>query len=382
MLVPEGFLFSAVSCGIKKEGKLDLGLIFCNTQGTSWGAFTKNVVKAAPVILGKKLIKEPITKGILVNSGVANACTGEEGLKRAQKLLFETSKLLEISENQLLPASTGVIGDQLPLEKIIPKISELIANLSSENYLLFSQAIMTTDTFPKIVSRETSEGIRILGIAKGAGMIAPNMATMLAFILTDGEVPKNQLKKFLPKIVERSFNNICVDGDMSTNDTVYILSSNLKNIKNWKNFENLCLEVAKELAYLIVRDGEGASKIIKIKIKGSKSKKEAKKLAQAVANSLLVKTAFYGEDPNWGRILAALGKTEVRFDPKEVEIYLNGIPWIKNFEVISKENVIKKEMKKYELELLVNLKMGKVSYELVTCDLTEEYIRINAQYRS
>ncbi|MCS7278708.1 MAG: bifunctional glutamate N-acetyltransferase/amino-acid acetyltransferase ArgJ [Thermodesulfobacteriaceae bacterium] len=382
MLVPEGFLFSAVSCGIKKEGKLDLGLIFCNAEGTSWGVFTKNVVKAAPVILGKKLIKEPITKGILVNSGVANACTGEEGLKRAQKLLSETSKFLGISEKQLLPASTGIIGDQLPLEKILPKIPELIANLSSENPLLFSQAIMTTDTFPKIVSKETKEGIRILGIAKGAGMIAPNMATMLAFILTDGEVPKNQFKKLLPKIVDQSFNTITVDGDMSTNDTVYILSSNLKNIKNWKNFENLCLEVAKELAHLIVRDGEGASKIIKIKIKGSKSKKEAKKLAQAVANSPLVKTAFYGEDPNWGRILAALGKTEVRFDPEKVEIYLNGIPWIKNFKVINKESVIKEEMKKYKLELLVKLKMGKVSYELVTCDLTEEYIKINAQYRS
>lgn len=382
MLIPEGFLFSAVSCGIKKENQLDLGLIFCEREGTSWGVFTKNTVKSAPVILGKKLIKEPVTRGILVNSGIANACTGEEGLKRAYILLSEVSKLLKVSEKSLLPASTGVIGEQLPLEKILPKLSELVAGLSFKNYLLFAQSIMTTDTFPKVVSEETEEGIRILGIAKGAGMIAPNMATMLAFLLTDGEIPKNQLKKFLPKIVEESFNAICVDGDTSTNDTVYVLSSNVKTVKNWKNFEKVFIEIAKKLAYLIIKDGEGASKVIKVKIKGAHTKEEAKKFAQAVASSPLVKTAFYGEDPNWGRIFSALGKTGISFNPEKVEIYLNEKPWIKNLKMVNKEELIKKEMKKYELELLINLKLGKINYELLTCDLTEEYVKINAHYRS
>jgi len=241
---------------------------------------------------------------------------------------------------------------------------------------------MTTDTFPKVVFRKTEEGIIILGIAKGAGMIAPNMATMLAFILTDARVSKDYLKKQFPKIVEQSFNRISVDGDISTNDAVYMLCSNLKEVKNWKNFNKLCLEVAKELAYLIIKDGEGASKIIKIIIKGAKTKKDAKIFATSIANSLLVKTAFYGEDPNWGRIFSALGKNGIKFNPEEIEIYLNGIPWIANLKPVKDENKIKEEMKKNEIELLIKFKQGKLSYEILTTDLTEEYIKINAHYRT
>lgn len=382
MFVPERFLFAGISCGIKKENKLDLGLIYSSQKLTAWGVFTVNTVKAAPVLLGKKFIKEKEIHGIIANSGIANACTGEEGIKRALTILKEVAKTFKISYKSLLPASTGIIGEQLPLEKILPNIPRLISNLSAQNYIQFAKAIMTTDTFPKIVSRKTEEGIIIFGIAKGAGMIAPNMATMLAFILTDAEVSKDYLKKLLPKIVEQSFNRITIDGDTSTNDTVYMLCSNLKKVKNWEKFENHCLEVAKELAYLIVKDGEGASKVIKVIIRGAQTKNEAKMFAVSVANSPLVKTAFYGEDPNWGRIFSALGKTGIKFNPEKVEIYLNRIPWIVNLKTVKDEDKIKKEMRKPEIELCIKLNQGKMSYEVLTTDLTEEYIRINAHYRT
>ncbi|MEZ0343299.1 MAG: bifunctional glutamate N-acetyltransferase/amino-acid acetyltransferase ArgJ [Caldimicrobium sp.] len=382
MNVPEGFLFSGVASGIRKKGRLDLGLIYCEEKGVSWGIFTKNSVKAAPVIIGKKHIKNPVTRAILVNSGIANACTGREGLERAERILKALSEHLSIKTEEILPASTGVIGEQLPEERIIASLPELVKRLSPSGYADFAQAIMTTDTFPKMVSKVTQDGVVILGIAKGAGMIAPNMATMLAFILTDGKIDKEDLKRLLSKAVEESFNRITVDGDTSTNDTVYALSSQKKEIKAWEDFSKKFQDVLYELSKMIVKDGEGASKVIKIVVKGAKTKKEAKILSQDVANSPLVKTAFYGEDPNWGRIMAALGKRGISLDPEEVEIYLNGIPWIKNLIPQTKEEILKREMQKNEIELLIKLKRGKQSYWILTCDLTEEYIRINASYRS
>ncbi len=382
MNVPEGFLFSGVASGIRKKGRLDLGLIYCEEKGVSWGIFTKNSVKAAPVIIGKKHIKNPVTRAILVNSGIANACTGREGLERAERILKALSEHLSIKTEEILPASTGVIGEQLPEERIIASLPELVKRLSPSGYADFAQAIMTTDTFPKMVSKVTQDGVVILGIAKGAGMIAPNMATMLAFILTDGKIDKEDLKRLLSKAVEESFNRITVDGDTSTNDTVYALSSQKKEIKAWEDFSKKFQDVLYELSKMIVKDGEGASKVIKIVVKGAKTKEEAKILSQDVANSPLVKTAFYGEDPNWGRIMAALGKRGISLDPEEVEIYLNGIPWIKNLIPQTEEEILKKEMQKNEIELLIKLKRGKQSYWILTCDLTEEYIRINASYRS
>ncbi|WP_028841593.1 bifunctional glutamate N-acetyltransferase/amino-acid acetyltransferase ArgJ [Thermodesulfobacterium hveragerdense] len=382
MKTPEGFLFSAVKCGIKKPDRFDLGLIYSPNRLTAWGVFTQNTVQAAPVVLGKKLIKEETLHGVVVNSGVANACTGEEGIQRATKLLEEVAKGLGVSLRSLLPASTGVIGEQLPLEKMLPKVSELLSTLSPERYSDFTKAIMTTDTFPKIAYRSLENGISILGIAKGAGMIAPNMATMLGFILTDAKVSKDTLKKVLPKIVDHSFNQITVDGDTSTNDTVYMLCSNQKDLKNWEDFEKACLEVAQELAYLIVKDGEGASKVIKIMVKGAKTKEDAKTFAFSVANSPLVKTAIYGEDANWGRIFAALGKTTIPFDFEKVEIYLNGIPWVKNLQVITDEEILRKELQKEVVEIQIKLKEGKKGFEVWASDLTEEYIKINAHYRT
>lgn len=382
MEAPQGFLFSAIACGIRKKDRLDLGLIFCEERATSAGVFTKNTVKAVPVLLGKKYIKESSTRAILVNSGVANACTGTEGFLRAEKILEELSQILGVKKKEILPASTGVIGEQLPVERIGPKLSELARQLSPDNYISFARAIMTTDTFPKVTFRKTEDGIVILGIAKGAGMIAPNMATMLAFILTDGRVGKVDLQKLLVRAVDESFNRITVDGDMSTNDTVYALASNRKDINDWKEFESHFVEICKELALMIVRDGEGASKVIKIIVKGARTKKEAELLARAVADSPLVKTAFYGADPNWGRIFSALGKTQIPFDPEEVDIYLNNIPWVQTLRPVTEEEILRKEMNKEMIELVINLKRGRQKSWVMTCDLTEEYIKINASYRS
>ncbi|MGC9109687.1 MAG: bifunctional glutamate N-acetyltransferase/amino-acid acetyltransferase ArgJ [Caldimicrobium sp.] len=382
MNIPQGFLFAGVSAGIRKEGRLDLGLIFCEEKGISWGVFTKNTVKAAPVLIGKKHIKNLVTRAILVNSGIANACTGKEGLERTERVLKALSDLLSIKKEEILPASTGIIGEQLPEEKIIAKLPDLVKKLSPSNYADFAKAIMTTDTFPKISSQLTGDGIAILGIAKGAGMIAPHMATMLAFILTDAKIDKKDLQTLLLKAVEESFNRITVDSDTSTNDTVYALASGKKEIGNWEEFCEKFQRVLYELSYMIVKDGEGASKVIKVIVKGAKTKEEAKNLSQAVANSPLVKTAFYGGDPNWGRILAALGKTQILFDPEEIEIYLNGIPWIKKLKPQSEEEVLKNELRKNDIELLIKLKRGKQNYWMLTCDLTEEYIKINASYRS
>ncbi len=382
MFIPLGFKFSALPCGIRKKDKLDLGLIYCEGRGNSWGVFTKNSQKAAPVLIGMKHIKNSSTKAILVNSGVANACTGKEGINRAYAVLEGLSKILKIQKEEILPASTGVIGDPLPVEKILPNLPKLVEELAEEKYSSFAMAIMTTDTFPKIVSKKTKEGIHILGIAKGAGMIAPNMATMLGFILTDAQLTKEELKRLLQRGVEKSFNRITVDGDTSTNDTVYALSSGVKKLEKIEDFSVNFFKVLEELAYLIVKDGEGASKVIKISVRGAKSKSEAEVLARSVAESPLVKTAFYGEDPNWGRIFSALGKTKIPFEAEEVELILNGKPWIKELKFITPEEEIKRELRKSDIDLQIRLKRGKQSYSLLTCDFTEEYIKINASYRS
>lgn len=382
MFIPEGFKFSAIACGIRKRDKLDLGLIYCEEKGTAWGLFTENTQKAAPVVIGKRYLKNLSHRAIIVNSGVANACTGKEGINRAESILEELSRILKINKEEILPASTGVIGEQLPTEKILPRLPQLVQGLSKENYLAFAQAIMTTDTFPKIVSKQTLEGISILGIAKGAGMIAPKMATMLAFVLTDASLTKEDLKRYLSKAVNESFNRITVDGDTSTNDTIYALTSGKREVKNIEGFYESFLSVLKELSLLIVKDAEGASKVIKIWVKGAKTKREAERLARSVAESPLVKTAFYGEDPNWGRIMAAMGKTGIPFEAEEVEIELNGLPWIRNLTCVSEEKLIKKELSKTEIELLIKLKQGTQNYWVLTCDLTEDYIKINSAYRS
>ncbi len=392
MELPKGFLFNALSAGIKKDG-LDLGLIWTQKEALAAATFTQNIVKAAPVILGQNIIaqKKPV-RGILVNSGCANACTGEAGLKDAQEILETLAKVAGVSKDAFLPASTGVIGERLPVAEIKTRLESLYSGLAAEKYEALAQAMMTTDTFPKITSRKlklsSGESGILLGFAKGAGMIAPHMATMLAFILTDLKGEADYFQKTLREVVKHSFNCITVDGDTSTNDTVYLLANGLagriSTLKDQEAFQKSLLDLCQELAYFIVKDGEGATKLVHIQVKGARTQAKAYTLARVIANSLLVKTAFFGEDPNWGRILAAMGRAGVNFDPYQIDIYINQIQIVKNGLGRGKETekLAHEEMKKKEFILTIRLKEGNSSAEIMTCDLSYDYVKINAEYRT
>jgi glutamate N-acetyltransferase/amino-acid N-acetyltransferase len=392
-MAPKGFLFNAVACGLKKEGRLDLGLIYCPEGAVCAGVFTQNAVKAAPVLLGEEVVKKGRAWGILVNSGCANACTGEAGLKDARTLLTALAEELGKEPSELLPASTGVIGARLPVEKMLAKLPALVQDLTPKRFTEVARAMMTTDTFPKVVKRTISlggESACVLGLAKGAGMIAPNMATMLAFILTDARIAPADLKTLLREAVSLSFNRITVDGDTSTNDTVYALASGAAGLvcapgsPGFKTLEEAFFEVCRELAYLIVKDGEGAKKTVRIRVSGCRTEKEALILARTVANSLLVKTALFGEDPNWGRILAAMGRSEVPFDPYKVDIAIGPVKIVENGLGLGDdaEKEAHRIMTQKEFEVLITLKEGDKEADVLTCDLSYDYVRINAEYRT
>ncbi len=389
--MPKGFLFNAVSAGIKAPGRLDLGLIFSERPSVAVGTFTTNLVKAAPVLIGQSRLPSSSVRGILVNSGCANACTGSLGLEDAERLLKEAARLLAVEEKELLPASTGVIGERLPLGKMLSVLPELVSGLSADKVEPLAQAIMTTDTFPKVAERVLPLGsseVRLLGIAKGAGMIAPHMATMLAFILTDAQIPAPVWQDLLREAVNLSFNRITVDGDMSTNDTVYALANGASGLplgsQDLAQFSRLLKELCQELAYLIVKDGEGATKTVRIRVCGAEDEEKALTMARTVANSLLVKTAFFGEDPNWGRILAALGRSGVEFDPYQVDLFFDEVCLVKNGLSRGKEAEAKayEIMKKREFTLTILLKRGNADAEVWTSDLSYEYVKINAEYRT
>ncbi len=380
-----------MAAGIKASGQLDFGLIYCEEPAVGAGVFTTNLVKAAPVLLGRQRVPSGHVQGVVANSGCANACTGEAGLRDAERLLAETGRLLKVAPEDLLPASTGVIGERLPLEKMLAALPELVSGLSPEKAPSFARAIMTTDTFPKVAERVLSlpQGeVRLLGIAKGAGMIAPNMATMLGFILTDARLEESELEGILRSAVETSFNRITVDGDTSTNDTVYALASGASGCALGgtarEDFVRLFNEVCQELAYLIVKDGEGATKTVRIRVEGAANEEEALLMARTVANSLLVKTAFFGEDPNWGRVLAALGRSGASFDPYEVDLFIDDVAIVRNGLSLGKEAEERahRVMQKSEFTLTILLKQGKAVAEMLTCDLSYDYVKINAEYRT
>jgi len=386
-----GFLFSAGLAKIKKARGTDLGLIAATRPCVVAGVFTKNRVQAAPVILCKKRVRSGTAQAIIVNSGNANACTGARGIQDAATICGRVAQELGISERLVLPASTGVIGIPLPLEKILGAVPDLVQRASPARAPEVARAIMTTDTFPKIVAlRELVAGnpIHMCGIAKGAGMIMPNMATMLAFILTDAAPTVSVLRHLVRQHVASTFNSISVDGDMSTNDTLMVLASGASSVRiahlstpAGKVFSHLLHEVMQQLARMIVQDGEGATKLITIQVTGARSNAEAKKAALAVANSCLVKTAFFGEDFNWGRIMAALGRSGARFDMERVDIFFNGIQAVRDGQGIEAAAPrILPMLAKKEIMLSIDLKQGKQQSQVLTCDLSTDYVRINASY--
>ncbi len=387
-----GFSFSGVVSGLKKNSQKDLGLIYSEVPASIAGVFTKNRVQAAPVILDRERIKKGLCRAVIVNSGSANCCTGDQGMKDAISEAKLAAYGLNIAEDLVLVASTGVIGKPLALDKIKPAVPELIKSLSTGGINDFAQAIMTTDTIPKIVSRNGNiggSGFNITGVAKGAGMICPDMATMLCFVCTDAEASPGYLKEALASSVEKSFNRITIDGDTSTNDTVLIMANGMsgasvKSRSEKEYFRELLDEVLKALAKMVVKDGEGATKLVDVIVEGAASGSDAEKIAKTIANSNLVKTALFGEDTNWGRILAAAGRSGAEFDPGLADIYFDDVLMVKNGMGCgdAAEMEATKVLKKPEFAITVDLKTGDGKASVLTCDFSIDYVKINADYRS
>ena len=389
-----GFQFSGVSAGIKKDGKRDLGLIYSEVPARVAGLFTTNKVKAAPVQLDITRIKKGLCQAIVVNSGNANACTGRQGLRDAKRVSSLIAKQLGIDERLVFPSSTGVIGTPLPVEKIEGGIPELMNNLSAEGWMKTVEAMMTTDTFPKIegaTCRIKGKQVKLCGMIKGAGMIRPDLATMLSFLITDANIKASLLQQMLEKAAEVSYNRITIDGETSTNDTVLLLANGKaghpilnRMDRDGEVFQSMLLKVCQNLAESVVKDGEGATKLIEILIQGARNKEDAKQAAYAIAHSPLVKTAFFGEDANWGRILCALGYSGVQINPNRIDLFFDKVPIVKNgIGVGSKlEEKASQILKKKSFKVIVDLHQGKSQFSVLTTDLSIDYVKINASYRS
>jgi len=343
-----GFEFAAARAGLRGRDGLDVGLIVCRQEAAAAAVFTTNLVQAAPVILGRERIKSGRLRAVLVNSAIANACTGDEGMANAERCAALTAGALDVDEETVLVSSTGVIGEQLEMARFETVIPELAAGLSPDALPEVARAVMTTDTVPKISTRKArfgaaGEEVKISGIAKGAGMIMPNMATMLSFIMTDANISPALLRALLPVAVEQSFNRITVDGDTSTNDTVILMASGRSGGREINDldspeaavFAGMLNEITRDLALQIVADGEGATKLVTIQVRGALTDAEAELAARTVADSALVKTAFFGSDPNWGRIMAALGRSGAAFNPAETVISVGNSELIKEGRLVS-----------------------------------------------
>ena len=384
---PHGFRAGAARCGIKKEG-LDLALVVSDTPAISAGVFTTNRCCAAPVKLSRSHVNSKHVQAILANSGNANAATGEEGYRAAVCCAEEAAYRLGCSPTEVLVASTGVIGVPLPTDRIVGALDKLVGGLAREGGRDAAEAILTTDTCAKEQACECALSggvVRLGGIAKGAGMIMPNMATMLAFITTDAEVERHQIQRMLRAAVDASFNKITVDGDTSTNDCVFLLANGNSGVKVTEDdepaFEQAIEQICVELAKLIVRDGEGATKFVAVEVEGCASEGDADAIARTIANSPLVKTALYGSHPNWGRIIAAAGRAGVAFDADNLDVYLNGILVVKGgVRADADMDMLKSALARAEIEIRVVLSEGEARATVWTCDLSHKYIDINVAY--
>ncbi|MDR2401395.1 MAG: bifunctional glutamate N-acetyltransferase/amino-acid acetyltransferase ArgJ [Deferribacteraceae bacterium] len=386
-----GFRAAAAAADIKgkNSGKLDFALLVSDEACETAALFTTNRVKAAPIQYSANLIKGGAKFfGVAANSGNANACSGKAGLSVCAEIVSAAEKAAGLNAGSLLAASTGVIGVPLPSEKMLKKIPLLVGNLDDENGRAFAEAIMTTDTVSKefAVLCNTESGVYVIGgAAKGVGMLEPALATMLVFITTDADLPQSRLQTALEKAAALSFNAITVDGDMSTNDTVYLFANAMSGIKpDLFQFEEALIYVCKKLALMLVKDGEGAKKLVTVKVCGAKDDRQAKLCAKKIANSPLVKTMFAGEDPNWGRLVAAAGASGAEFEPDNISVRFDGLLYVANGELVdpSLERKAISVMKKPEYLIEIDLKAGSSEFTCYSCDLTKEYIAINADYRS
>tara|TARA_B100000700_G_scaffold163320_1_gene180748 strand:- start:228 stop:1409 length:1182 start_codon:yes stop_codon:yes gene_type:complete len=391
MIKVKGFKFSGISAGLKKSNNKDLGLIFSEKKCIAHAIFTQNKVVAAPITIGRKIIKKKSIQSIVVNSGSANACTGEEGIVATNKVLDCIASLTNMKSDNFFPSSTGIIGSQLDYKAINKNIPKLIKSLSDKGYKDFAEAITTTDKFLKISHKRIKIGgnfYNFLGIAKGAGMIHPNMATMLCFFLTDLKFEPQIFKTIINEATKKSFNSISVDGDMSTNDTVIGLSNGMggdatikKSHKSLPTVSKAINEIFYELASLIVKDAEGGSKFCRINVSGTKSEKSANIIARKVANSLLFKTALFGSDPNWGRIIAAIGSVNIKYiNQHKIDISIGKHFLVKNGIGCKKTKIINQLMKKKDIIININLNSGKHSSYMLTNDIGIKYVKFNSYY--
>ncbi|TVM16192.1 bifunctional ornithine acetyltransferase/N-acetylglutamate synthase [Oceanidesulfovibrio indonesiensis] len=393
--IPKGFSFGAMSAGFKNSLKYDLGVVLCETEAPAAGVFTQNAFPAAPVQVARDMLAGRKTaRAVCINSGQANAATGDRGMVDCRLSLEMLGDALGIPEESILPASTGVIGVPMDMAKWRDAAPELAGRMGKSSPMDFARAIMTTDAFPKVAWANISglpgsEGpVRVLGFAKGAGMICPNMATMLSVVLTDAEVEPALLREVLAESVSLSFNRIIVDGDTSTNDTVYAMASGASGAKAGREHKDALSEafadVCQALAYMIVEDGEGATKVVRIAVTGARDNGDAEKVARAVGKSPLVKTALFGKDPNWGRILGAVGYSGAAFDPDHVTISMGKIPLFRNGHPVEGESkqLLAPHMRRQDIEINIDLGAGGGHYEVLASDLGHGYVRINAEYTS
>jgi len=388
-----GFLASGVSAGIKETGAPDLSLIYSTNPARAAGVFTTNAFKAAPVLVSMERIKDGQAQAILTNSGNANAATGAAGYQDALDMSKSLSSFMKIKDELVLVASTGVIGHRLPVEKIRQNIPAAVKGLRPDGIPEAEAAIMTTDRFPKIAYQKrfiADREISICGIAKGAGMIQPDMATMLSYAMTDADIDDAALGKAFRFAVERTFNAASVDGCMSTNDTAIILANGCAGNRmirvgspSFRIFRDMVCEILMKLAKDMVRDGEGATKAIEIVVTGARTRGEAKKMAYAIANSNLVKTAFFGGDPNWGRIIAAAGAIGIPLPVDEVQLFFEDVPVFQHGRGMdSNLPSLKTIMDREEIRIVLKAGMGKKEWRIFTSDLGFEYIKINAHYHT
>jgi len=391
---PQGFMAGVAQAGIKKADRYDIAIIYTPDLCSAAGVFTSNKVKAAPVVLSKEHLQSGRGQAVVVNSGCANACTGNKGYEDAQAMARLAAEALGCETENVFVASTGVIGTYLPMDKVSSGIIEAARNMSAENGRLAARAIMTTDTVPKEIAVQTEiNGIlaTIGAMAKGSGMIHPNMATMLGFITTDVAIEPELLQKTLKEVTEGTFNMVTVDGDTSTNDSLFILANGRAGNKllsaatdpGYKEFVEALTYVCTDLAKKIAKDGEGATKFLTVRVEGAKSLEDARKAARTIAASSLVKAAVYGKDANWGRLICALGYSGIDFDPMKVDMYLGPIQMMeKGSSLVFSEEEAKKYFEEDDITAVIRLNEGIYEAEAWGCDLTHEYVSINADYRS
>ena len=391
---PLGFRAAGLHCGIKKAGVLDLALVVSDRSGPIGGVFTTNRVVAAPVALDRLHLRHGVGRAILINSGNANACTGRPGMAAAQRTAAVVARTLDIPIHQVFIGSTGVIGRPLPVDRIIKAVPALVERVSSLGGLSAARAILTTDLKPKAIARRSrinGRTVIIGGMAKGSGMIHPAMATMLGYLTTDAAITRTALQRALTQAVDDSFNCISVDGDTSTNDTVLCLANGLagnrpirEGTSAFRQFVRLLTEACQPLALAICRDGEGVTKVVKIEVEGAGTTLQARQVAKTIGTSNLVKTALFGEDANWGRVMAAIGRAGVTMDPAKINVSFGGVPMVRNGIGLgpAAERRIAKVFQRKEFTIQVKLGQGRHRSHLWTTDLSYDYVRINASYRS